>query len=345
MIVDPKTIRRVVVNSAEDVVIEHVSKPVAAAGEVVVRSTVVGICGSDMHAAHGRHPFMSLPFRPGHEVVGVVSAVGEGTDPGLVGRRVVIEPNLPCGTCDQCRADRYNICSNLEVFGCQTPGGMADEFAIAADRLIPLPDDLEDEWAALIEPFSTPMHAVRRAGDLKGRRVMVIGAGPIGLFTMIAALHAGAERVVIADLLPSKRDRAVRLGAHGSFDPAADDAASAAGRLLGGPAHVVFDCVSRESTVHLAVASLDKGGTLMIIGVPGGRTTIDLDLIQDRELVLQGNLMFVRPDVLAAIELLRAKPFPHGELVTSTFGLENAAQAFRASDDPEQVKVLVTVSS
>ncbi|WP_285727591.1 zinc-dependent alcohol dehydrogenase [Psychromicrobium xiongbiense] len=338
-----ETVRRVVVNAADDVVIEQVERPVAGEGEVLVRSTVVGICGSDMHAAHGRHPFMSLPFRPGHEVVGVIEAVGPEVDSSLLGQRIVVEPNLPCGHCEQCQEGRYNICSTLEVFGCQTPGGMADVFTIAADRVVPLPDDLEDQWAALIEPFSTPMHAVRRAGDLRGRRVVVIGAGPIGLFTMIAALHAGAERVVVADLLESKRERAVRLGACGAFDPTADDAAQQARAALGGDAHVVFDCVSRESTVHLAIEVLSKGGSLMTIGVPAGRTVVDLDLVQDRELQILGNLMFVRSDVLASIELLSTKPFPFEELVTGTFSLADAALAFQASDDPEQVKVLVTV--
>lgn len=337
------SIRRVVVDSIDDIRVESVDAPLAGPGEVNVRSTVVGICGSDMHAAHGRHPFMSLPFWPGHEVVGAVSAVGDGVDPSLVGRRVVIEPNLACGHCDQCRAGRYNICATLDVFGCQTPGGMTDEFAIAADRAIALPDDLDDDWAALVEPFSTPVHAVRRAGDLSGKRVVVIGAGPIGLFAAIAALDAGASRVVVADLLESKRARAERLGAHGSFDSSAPDAADRARELLGGPAHVVVDCVSRESTVALAIAALDKGGMLMTVGVPAGRTLVDLDLVQDRELTLVGNLMYVREDVLHAIELLRRKPFALDEIVTGTFDLDEADRAFAASDDPEQVKILIRV--
>ncbi|MEO5316265.1 alcohol dehydrogenase catalytic domain-containing protein [Pseudarthrobacter sp. CC12] len=338
-----ETLRRIVVNSFDDIAVEKVAEPQAGPGEVLVRSTIVGICGSDMHAAHGRHPFMSLPFWPGHEVVGTIAAVGSGVDADLNGQRVVIEPNLACGECDQCKEGRYNICSKLEVFGCQTPGGMTDKFVIAADRAIPLPDDLEDKWAALIEPMSTPVHAVRRAGNLTGKRVVVIGAGPIGLFTAVAALHAGAARVVMADILQSKMDRAIRLGAHGSFNSSSPKAAEEAVKALEGKAHVVFDCVSRESTVHLAIEVLDKGGSLMTIGVPSGPTLVDLDLVQDRELTIMGNLMFVREDVLAAIELLREKPFPHEEVVTATFDIEQAAEAFRVSDDPEQVKVLITV--
>ncbi len=339
-----KDIRRIVVNSIDDIRVEEVPAPVAGPGEVLVRSTIVGICGSDMHAAHGRHPFMSLPFWPGHEIVGVAEGVGEGVDASLVGRRVFVEPNLACGHCEPCLEGRYNICTTLDVFGCQTPGGMTDEFVIAADRIVPLPDDLDDEWAALIEPLATPVHAVRRAGDLHGKRVVVFGAGPIGLFLTIAAIAAGADRVVVADLLDSKRARAERLGAAGSFDPTAPDAAATALELLGGPAHVVFDGVSRESTVALAIEVLRKGGRLMTVGVPAGATPVRLDLVQDRELEIFGNLMYVRQDVLEAMRLLQTRPFAFHEIVTATFPLDEAAAAFAASDDPEQVKVLVTIS-
>jgi 2-desacetyl-2-hydroxyethyl bacteriochlorophyllide A dehydrogenase len=338
-------IRRVVVNDFDNITIETIPAPKPKAGEVLVRSSVVGICGSDIHAAHGRHPFMSLPFWPGHEVVGVVEDTADQENTELIGKRVVIEPNLACGICDQCKAGRYNICAKLDVFGCQTPGGMTDRFVIATDRVIPLPDDLDDTWASLIEPLATPVHAVRRAGDLAGKRVVVFGAGPIGLFVAISALDAGAATVVVADLLESKRVRAERLGAAGSFDPTAENAADQAIAALGGKAHVVFDCVSRESTVKLAINILDKGATLMTVGVPAGPTLVDLDLVQDRELSIMGNLMYVREDVLHAIEILRRKSFPLEEIVTSTFDLNHASEAFHASDDPEQVKVLVTIGS
>jgi threonine dehydrogenase-like Zn-dependent dehydrogenase len=241
-------------------------------------------------------------------------------------------------------AGRYNICATLDVFGCQTPGGMADYFTIAADRVVPLPDDLDDRWAALVEPAATPVHAVRRAGDLHGRRVAVLGAGPIGLFVTVAALEAGANRVVVAELIPSKRALAEKLGAHCSFDPAAGRASEDGLAALGGKADVVFDCVSRESTVRLAIQLLEKGGAIMIVGVPAGPTVVNLDLIQDREISLMGNLMYVREDVLHAIELLRKKSFDFGDVVTAQYDIEEAGAAFRASDTPEQVKVLVTVA-
>jgi 2-desacetyl-2-hydroxyethyl bacteriochlorophyllide A dehydrogenase len=341
-------IRRAVVNAIDDVEIESVAQPQPAAGEVRVRTSVVGICGSDLHAACGRHPFIDLPYRPGHEAVGVVEAVGEDVDDSWLGSRVTIEPNLACGHCAQCRAGRYNICRDLLVFGCQTPGALADSFTIAADRLVALNDDLDDRHAILIEPLATPVHTVRRAaqvvGDLAGRPVVVIGAGPIGLFTLLAARHAGA-RVVVADLLESKRARAQRLGAVGTFDPAAPDAVDTALELLGGPAAVVIDCVSRESSVAQAVDLVDKGGAVMIVGVADGTTPVPLGLIQDRELALIGNLMYVREDFNSAVELLASGAVPVDEIISAEFDIDDAGKAFAASADAENVKVLVTVGS
>jgi 2-desacetyl-2-hydroxyethyl bacteriochlorophyllide A dehydrogenase len=340
--------RRVVVNAIDDVIVETVPEAQPAAGEVRVRSTIIGICGSDLHAACGRHPFIDLPYRPGHEVVGVVDAVGRGVDDSWVGTRVVVEPNLACGQCTQCLQGRYNICRELLVLGCQTPGGLADSFSVAVDRVIALSPELDDDHAILIEPLATPIHAVRRAaaavGDLRGRPVVVIGAGPIGLFVLVAARHAGAK-VVVADLLASKRERAERLGAAGTFDPTAPDAVESALAQLGGPAAVVIDCVARESSVAQAIDLVDKGGAIMIVGVAAGATPVRLDLIQDRELSLIGNLMYVREDFTAAIDLLAAGAVPIDEIISARFDFEQSADAFTASADAENVKVVVTMGS
>lgn len=298
-----------------------------------------------MHAAASRHPFIALPYWPGHEAVGVVEGVGADVDPEWVGKRVVVEPYLACGNCEPCAAGQYNICETLDVFGCQTPGAMTDAFTIGVDRLHELPDDMTDLQAALVEPLATPVHSVRRAGDLRGKRVAVLGAGPIGLFVLLAARRAGASAVVVADLLASKRARAERLGAVGSVDADSPTAMAQAREILGGPAHVVFDCVSRESSVRQAVELVGKGGVIMAVGVAAGATSAPLDLIQDRELSLIGSLMYVTEDVKLAMDMLSTGDVPLDELITGTFPLERAADAFAASADPEHVKVVVTVQS
>jgi L-iditol 2-dehydrogenase len=341
----PEQIRQVLVRSIEDVTVERVPAPVPGAGELLVRSTVVGVCGSDMHAALGTHPFIDLPYRPGHEVVGVVAATGEGVDGFAPGDRVTIEPNLYCGDCPQCRSGRYNICQELKVFGCQTPGGMADLFTISADRVHPIPAAMSDVEAAFVEPLATPLHAVGKAGDLRGRTVVVLGAGPIGLLVMVAAKHAGAARVVVTDLLAGKRERAVRLGADAALPADASDLLTRAHEALDGPADVVFDCVARERSMAQAIDMVAKGGLVVVVGVgaPGG-TPIRLDLVQDREIRIEGALMYVAEDFRAAFTLIASGAVDVRELVTATYPLEEADRAFAASRDPEQVKVLVTVA-
>ncbi len=214
----PTTMRRVVVQDGGAIEVTTAPVPEPGEGEVLVRTLVSGVCGSDTHAAHGAHPFITLPYRPGHEVVGVVGALGAGAPAHLeVGQRVTVEPTLVCGRCKQCRAGRENLCEELGFFGCGADqGGMADWFTIAGTRLHLIPDDFTDEQAALVEPLSTPVHAVRLAcagiGDLTGRSVAIIGAGTIGLLVLAAARHFGARDVVVTDVLPAKRERACPAG-------------------------------------------------------------------------------------------------------------------------------------
>ncbi len=336
--------RQVVVTSSEDVRVEEVPRPAPpGAGEVLVASRLVGICGTDVHAAAGHHPFIDRPYRPGHEVVGVVEQVGDGVSDLAAGDRVVLEPNLVCGTCRQCREGRYNICRNLAVFGCQTTGGMADAFVVARDRLHRLPAGMSDELAALVEPLATPVHAVRRAGVGPGSRVAVLGAGPIGLLVLVAARSAGAEVVVVTDVLPAKLERARRLGADAALRADAPDFVESAAAVLQG-ADVVFDCVAAASSMAQAVELVDKGGTVMVVGIAAGPTTVPLHLVQDREISVVGSLMYVREDVERAIALLASGAVAASDLVTAVFPLERAAEAFAASADPQQVKVLVSVA-
>ncbi|WP_432146001.1 zinc-dependent alcohol dehydrogenase [Streptomyces sp. bgisy084] len=337
-------IRRVLVRSLTDITLEQVPAPVPGDGELLVRTTVVGVCGSDTHAAAGHHPFIDLPYRPGHEAVGRVAATGRGADDFAPGDRVIVEPGLYCGRCPQCRSGRYNICQELKVFGCQTPGAMADLFTIPAGRVHRVPDGMTDIQAALVEPLATPVHAVAKAGDLTGRTVAVLGAGPIGLFTLIAARHAGAARIVVTDLLPGKRERALRLGADAALPAADPDLVGRAHGALGGPADVVFDCVAREQSMAQATGLVAKGGRIVVVGVgAAGGTPVRLDLLQDREIRIEGTLMYTAEDYRAAMSLLASGAVDPADFVTATYALEDAAKAFTASVDPEQVKVLVTV--
>ena len=147
------SMRRVVVYPGR-IAVEAAEVPAPGPGEVLVRALVAGVCGSDLHAARGSHPFISLPYRPGHEVVGVIETTGSAAGDRPPGQRVIVQPYLPCWTCKMCTSGRENLCENLQFFGCGYPqGGMADYFTIAADRLHPVPDTFDHPTAALIEPL------------------------------------------------------------------------------------------------------------------------------------------------------------------------------------------------
>lgn len=339
----PARMRQLVISSPGVVELRDAPVPEPGPGEVRVLTRQVGICGSDLHALAGLHPFVSLPCVPGHEVVGVVDRAGAGVTGLVAGARVILEPNLVCGECAYCRSGRYNICERLRVVGCQADGAMADAFTVPASRLHVIPDALTDTQAALAEPLSTATHAVRLAGDLAGASVAVLGGGTIGLLTLIAAREAGARVVAVSEPRASKRKRAQRLGAAFCTDPLAGDPVPALRGALGGRADTVFDCVSTQASITQAIALAENGGTVMAVGVAQREVTVPLPLIQDREIRISGCAMYVREDVLRAIGLLAGGAVPAGELVTATLPLTEGARAFRRAAGGDEVKVqLVT---
>jgi len=332
--------RRVVVYPGR-IAVEAADIPAPGPNEVLVRTLVAGVCGSDLHAARGRHPFVPLPYRPGHEIVGVVEAAGSRWAPG---QRVIVEPDLPCWTCKMCTTGRENLCENLQFFGCgYAQGGMADYFTLPANRLHPVPDTLDDNTAALIEPLSTPVHAVRLAGDVADRSVAILGAGTIGLFTLAVLRAHRAGKVVSTDPNLAKRQRAEALGADVTIDARAPDVTGQVREALGGSADIVFDCVATQSSLDQAIAIADKGGTVMVVGVPAGEVTIPLPIVQDHQIRIQGSATYLPEDYAESAGLLGRSVIRASDFVTATRPLARVAEAFELAASGQHVKVLVTV--
>jgi 2-desacetyl-2-hydroxyethyl bacteriochlorophyllide A dehydrogenase len=339
----PASMRRVVATPG-GIEIVDVPTPVPASDEALVRSVLVGICGSDTHAIQGRHPFLPLPYHPGHEVLGVVVGGGAEVSAGLLGRRVVVEPDLPCRACKQCRSGRQNLCENLRFFGCgYEQGGLADYFTVDARQLHVVPDALDDRTAALIEPLATPVHAVRLAGGVRDRAVVILGAGTIGLLVLQVARAQGARRIVVTARSPARRELAMALGADAVVDAAAADAAEQARAELGESADVVFDCVAVESTVRQAVVMAGKGGTIVVVGVPPGDVMVPLAVVQDSQIRIQGSATYLPEDYADAIELLVAGKVPVDRIVTAVRPVGEVAGAFEDAMSRRHVKVLVAL--
>jgi 2-desacetyl-2-hydroxyethyl bacteriochlorophyllide A dehydrogenase len=336
------TNRRIVVTAVRTMELREEPVPAPGPGEIRARSTYIGVCGSDTHAFHGRHPFIPIPYLPGHEATGVVEELGDGVTSVALGDRVVVEPTLPCWECKPCRSGAENLCENLQFFGCGYPqGGMADKFVVRADRLHVIPDGISDLGAALIEPLSTPVHAGRIAGPLQGRAVAVLGAGTIGLLMLAAARWSGASKVVVTDPLPAKREAALRLGADAVVDAMAPDVAAQVRAALGESADVVFDCVAVKSTTLAAIDMALKGGTVAVVGVPAADFELPIRVIQDQQIRIQGSATYVPQDYATAIEMIESGAVRPEEFITAQFPLEQAEQAFEASTSGEHIKVLI----
>ena len=339
------TINHVVVTADQQVTVQPTQTPQLGAGQALVRSVFVGVCGSDTHAQHGMHPHINLPYNPGHEVVGVVEELGDGVDSLAVGDRVVVEPTLPCWHCKQCRQGQENLCENLDFFGCGHPqGGMAEQFTIAANRLHIIPNQLDDLTASLIEPLSTPVHAARIAGQLQGKTIAILGAGTIGLLLLAVVKGQGAARIVVTDPLPAKRDIALRHGADHVIDARADNLVDQVRAALGESADVVFDCVAIQSTVTAAIQMAYKNGTVVIVGVPPKDVTIPLPFVQDYQVRIQGSATYLPQDYRASIALLKAGIVPATDFITARYPLAEAAAAFDASSAGDQIKVLIDLT-
>jgi L-iditol 2-dehydrogenase len=323
--------KRVIIHEPHKLEVFEDDAPQAAADEVLLQVKAIGICGSDLHTFEGQHPFVSYPVLPGHEVSGEIVAVGANVDAGLIGKKAVIEPSIPDGDRPRFEPGRYNIASGLRVMGFQAPGAMAEQFAVALDRIHVVPDDFSHDMGASVEPLAVAVHAVRLAGNVAGLDVAVIGAGTIGLLTAQVARAYGAASVTIADLDPARRAVAEGLGL------------TAVQTLPEGAFDVVAEAVGVEATLQAAIYACRKGATLLVLGVFGRDVSIPAGLIQDWELRILGSLMYVGDDYREAIRLLGTGDVRTDTMITHRFALGEAVEAFdKALQRGDVLKVMLT---
>lgn len=342
------TMQRAVVEPRGAVHVEEATVPVPGPGQALVRSTLVGICGSDTHALAGHHPFLQQPYAPGHEATGIVEATAPDASRFAVGQRVLLKPNVPCGACLNCEAGRTNACESLTWIGCDPSrhwsGAMGEYFVAPESNLFPIPDGLDDRTAVLVECLGTPVHAARIAGDLTGARVAVLGAGTIGVLCVLAALNAGADVVVSTDLDPAKLDRAVRFGARAGVLASSTDLVDQVRTHLGRPADVVFDCVANERSLAQGVDLLRRAGTLLVVGVPPAPAVVNLPPVQDWGLRLQGCAAYTEGDIQTAIDMAVAGQIPADDIICAVYPLREVSAAFHQAATDSSGKVLVVPS-
>lgn len=330
------------------IAIEEVDVPRVTAGHVLLKINAIGVCGSDIHVYHGKHPYTSYPVIQGHELSATVAEVGAGVQGLTPGQLVTVEPSLTCGECYPCRHGRYNICDHLKVMGFQTDGAAREYFLVPATHVVPLPSGFSPEIGAMIEPLAVAVHAVRRLGEIKGGRILVLGAGPIGNLTAQTVKAFGAVEVAITDLNPFRLGLAAACGLNKAINIGDASGMEELRRFLdaGGP-DGILECVGAEATMEQAITTARKGSRIVVVGVFGEKPRVDMGLVQDRELELIGTLMYRREDYVQAIELVQRGAVNLERLITHRFALADYAKAYETIDrQPETVmKVLIEVGA
>jgi L-iditol 2-dehydrogenase len=328
-----------VLHGAGRVELAERAAPSPGPGEVLVDVASVGVCGSDVHYyEHGRigRFVVDAPLVLGHEAAGVVTALGPGVSGLRVGQRVSVEPGVPDMSCPQCLAGRYNLCPDMRFFA--TPpidGAFAEQVVVHHAFAHPVPDTMSDDAAALLEPLSVGVWACRRGDVGAGSRVLVTGAGPIGLVAVQAALAFGATSVVVSDVNPVRLDLARSLGATEVVD------ARTASVLDIEPAHVLLECSGFPPVIGEGIRALDRAGRAVLVGMGGDEVPLPLSVIQERELEVTGTFRYANtwPTAIALVESGRVDL---DRLVTGHYGLADAEASLTAArHDPGSVKVML----
>jgi threonine dehydrogenase-like Zn-dependent dehydrogenase len=321
----------------------------ARAGNVIVRPEAVGICGSDFHlysgdvsALSGRRDF--YPRIQGHEVSAVIEDPGDAAGVST-GDRVAIWPLLPCGGCYPCRVGRPNVCVSFRLVGVHLDGGLAERLEVPEQAVFAV-GDLDPDCTTFVEPASVVVHALARGRLRAGEQVVVFGAGPIGLATVLAAVDAGA-RVLSVDPLAGRRDLAKRLGAERvAWTPPAELHEVARDWTGGEGPPVVVETSGEPSVLPQAIEMVSSAGRVVVVGMSSGTAAVRPGAFPEKEIDVIGSSCATAEDFLNAVRLVSAHSASLTALFSHHFPLERAAEAFEfAMKRPQDaIKIVVTVN-
>ncbi|CAG4935936.1 unnamed protein product [Colias eurytheme] len=339
-----------VLYKTKDLRLEQTPIPEIKDDEVLLRMDCVGICGSDVHywqSGSCGHFVLKSPMVMGHEASGVVAKLGKNVKHLQVGDRVAIEPGVPCRYCEFCKTGRYHLCPDIEF--CATPpfhGNLTRYYKHAADYCYKLPDHVSMEEGALLEPLSVGIHACRRGGVTAGDVVLVLGAGPIGLVTMLAAKAMGASKILITDILASRLETAKQLGADHTLLVSRDsneaELVKKVHELLGEHPNISIDASGAQSTVRLALLATKSGGVAVLVGMGSSELTLPLAGAVAREVDIRGIFRYVN-EYPIALSLVASGQINVKPLVTHHYSLEETLEAYEVAKQGLGIKVMIHV--
>ncbi|MHA2249447.1 MAG: zinc-dependent alcohol dehydrogenase [Candidatus Kariarchaeaceae archaeon] len=339
--------KRQVMTQPGKFIFEDVPIPEIDVEEVLVKIMRIGICGSDIHVFHGKHPYTSYPITQGHEVSGVVEKVGANVTDFKLGDKVTIQPQIVCGQCHPCTHGKYHICDKLKVMGFQSVGMASEYFACDSEYLIKLPDEMSYEQGAMIEPVAVACGALSKVRSLRDFNVVVLGAGTIGNLVGQTAKGLGAKSVLITDISDFRLALAKKVGIDFTVNPSKQEFSKELVEIYGpDKADLIVECVGVNSTITDAIENARKGTDIIIVGVFGEQPIIDLGKVQNQELRLIGSLMYQTKDYLLAIELVSSNKIKLDPLMSVHFPFHEYQKAYEYIDEKkdEVMKVFIDIN-
>jgi len=310
--------------------VETVEIPEIGPSEVLIKTRVCGVCGTDVSMFRGRY-LPVKPIIPGHEFSGEVVEIGEGVKNVKAGDRVTADENVSCGVCYYCKRQQKLMCTSLYQIGIHSDGGFAEYFKAPEGNVIRIPDELSYEGAAFTEPLACAIRAVDRAQIVPGDFVVVIGDGPIGLSVAQVARLSGASQVVVCGHHEYRMSKALEIGADGVIDSRKKDPVSAVFELTERRgADVVLEAVGKVSTYSQALEIVRRGGHVAVMGVPSAKESIDLklfDQIFNKEMTLHASFAGTYDTWIRAVSLISSGKFKVDPLITHRAGLEELPRA------------------
>ena len=339
----------------KDLRIEEKPVPVPGKGQVRIRVDWAGICGTDRHEYEGpnfipvskphRLTGKTAPLILGHEFSGRIDRLGEGVEGWREGDRVTANGSLTCGECEACRSGRYNICSRLGFLGVGDDGAFAEYVVVDAAKLFRIPDEVSLRDAAVAEPLACGIHATRLLGDIRGKDVVVIGPGIIGLSAFFGAKYAGAGRIVVSGIGSYRRELVEKYG--GVYvDSSGTDLEEFVREWTGGAlADVVYECIGLESTLDQAIRISKPGAAIMVMGVFAHKPVVDMNTLQEAERILYTSQAHV-DEIAAALQYMKEGKIDAGELITRVVTLDTLVEdgfEYLIGHGPENIKVLIRI--
>lgn len=308
-----------------------VPDPVAGPGEIVVRVKDCGICGSDLHAARSQKLKMPAGTIMGHELAGVVEQVGPDIDGFAIGDHVAAMSYVACGDCAMCRAGIGVRCLASKPLGFgEYPGGFAEFVKTRRGSLFKLPGAMSFRAGATIEPLVVGLHGLRRSRFQAGDACLIMGAGTIGLVTLMWARFAGAGTIVVSEVLMPRRDLALKLGADAAVDPRIRNPVAEITRLTGAAPDIVFECIGEPGTLAQAVNYAPRGGRVAVLGASMEDDGFAPGSAMSRELDIYFSLGLEPGEVETAITAVSSGRLPSESMITHTLPLDELPKAFAA---------------